>query len=62
MLDEIRDKHKRIKQCMRYIQVMEDAITYKYEVGKLKLELSKAKNVEYKGRTEFYAKALSVLG
>lgn len=61
LLDEIRDKHQRIKQCLGYVQVMQDAITYKYDIGKIKLELSKAKHVEYKGRTEFYNIALEIL-
>jgi len=61
LLDEIRDKHKRIKQCMRNVSVMKDAITYKYDIGKLKLELSKVNCGEYKGRTEFYDKALKIL-
>lgn len=61
LLDEIRDKHKNIKQCLRYVQVMEDAITYKYTLEKLKLELTKAKNTEYQGRTEYYKMALDML-
>ena len=61
MLDEIRDKHKHIKQCQRYIKVMQDAITYNYTIEKLKLELTKAKHTEYKGRTEYYQMALDLL-
>ena len=61
LLDEIRDKHKNIKQCLRYVQVMEDAITYKYTLEKMKLELAKAKNTEYQGRTEYYKMALDML-
>lgn len=61
LLDEIRDKHKNIKQCLDYIKVMQDAITYGYTIEKIKLELSKAKHVEYKGRTEYYQMALSLL-
>lgn len=61
MIAELEDKHKRIKQCLNYIKVMEDAITYKYDVGKIKLELSKAKFVEYEGRTEYYKLALEIL-
>ena len=61
MLDEIRDKHKHIKQCQRYIKVMQDAITYNYTIEKLKLELTKAKYSDYKGRTEYYQKALDIL-
>ena len=61
LLDDIRDKHKHIKQCLNYIKVMEDAITYSYTIEKLKLELAKAKHVEYKGRTEYYQMALDLL-
>ena len=61
MLDEIRDKHKHIKQCQRYIKVMQDAITYDYTLEKLKLEITKAKHSEYKGRTEYYQIALDLL-
>lgn len=61
LLDEIRDKHKHIKQCLDYVRVMEDAITYSYTIEKLKLELTKAKHTEYKGRTEYYQIALDLL-
>lgn len=61
LLDELRDKHKHIKQCLRYIRVMEDAITYNYTIEKTKLELIKARNEEYKGRTEYYKVALDLL-
>lgn len=61
LIDEIRDKRKRVKQCLNYIKVMEDAITYSYTIEKMKIELIKAKHVEYKGRTEYYQKALELL-
>lgn len=61
LLDEVRDKHQNIKQCLDYIRVMEDAITYSYTIEKLKLELTKAKHAEYKGRTEYYQMALDLL-
>ena len=61
LLDDIRDKHKHIKQCLSYIRVMEDAITYGYTIEKLKLELTKAQHREYKGRTEYYQMALNLL-
>lgn len=61
LLDDIRDKHKNIKQCIDYIKVFEDAITYKYTIEKIKLELTKAKHVEYKGRTEYFQMALDLL-
>lgn len=62
MLDEVRDKHKKIKQCIRYIKVMQDAITYSYNISKIKLELSKATSEEYRGRTEYYDEVLKILG
>lgn len=61
LLDDIRDKHKKIKQCIAYINVMQDAITYKYSLEKIKEEISKVKYVEYKGRTEYYKIALDIL-
>lgn len=62
ILEEVRDKHKRIKECIRYVQVMQDGIKYQYSIGKLKEELSKASNSEYKGRTEYYKTVLDILG
>lgn len=61
LLDEIRDKHKHIKQCLDYVRVMENAITYNYTIEKIKLELTKAKHSKYKGRTEYYQMALDLL-
>ena len=61
MLDEVRDKRKHIKQCIRYVQVMKNAITYSYTLDKIKLELVKAKSANYQGRTEYYQKALDIL-
>lgn len=61
LLDELRDKHKKIKQCLRYIQVMEDAITYQYNIGKIKFELSKVTSGEYKGRTKYWKLAQEIL-
>lgn len=61
LLGEIRDNHEKIKQCMDYIQVFENAITYNYTIEKIKLELIKAKHKEYQGRTEYYQIALEIL-
>lgn len=61
LLGEIRDKHENIKQCLKYVQVFENAITYNYTIEKIKLELLKAKHTEYKGRTEYYQIALEIL-
>lgn len=61
LLGEIREKHKNIKQCLDYIKVMENAIIYGYTIEKIKLELTKARHSEYKGRTEYYQMALDLL-
>lgn len=61
ILDDIRDKHKRIKECLRYVQVMENAINNCYTVEKIKSEINDAKNKEYKGRTEYYQMILDLL-
>lgn len=61
LLDDVRDKHKHIKQCLDYIKVMQDAITYSYTLERLKLELTRANHTDYKGRTEYYQKALDML-
>ena len=62
LLEDVRDKHKRIKQSIRYVQVMQDALSKNYSIGKLKEELSKVTNVEYRGRTEYYKAVLDILG
>lgn len=62
LLDDVRYKHEKIKQCLNYISVMQDAITYKYDISKIKLELSKVQYSDYKGRTEYFNIALSILG
>lgn len=54
VLQDVREKHTKVKQCIRYIEILNDAITYKYDLGKIKLEISKAKYVEYRGRTDYY--------
>ena len=62
LLDEIRDKRKHIKQCIRYVDVMKNAIEYGYTLEKIKLELAKVKSKDYQGRTEYYQMALDILG
>lgn len=61
LLLDVRNKRKRIKQCERYVEVMQDAITNHYPLDKLKLELSKVTYVDYKARTEYYDLALNIL-
>lgn len=61
LLDEVRDTRKKVKQCLDYVKVMENAAICTYSLEKLKLELERARHVEYKGRTEYYQKALDLL-
>lgn len=61
LLDDIRDKHRKIKQCIRYINVMSEAIDKVYTIEKIKLELSKVSGEEYKGRTQFWKIANDIL-
>lgn len=61
LLEDIRDKRKNVKQCIAYIKVMEDAVTYGYTIEKLKKEIDSAKFAEYKARTEYYQIALDIL-
>ena len=40
---------------------MQNAITYKYDISKIKYDLNNVKKSEYKGRTEYYKLALEIL-
>lgn len=62
MLDDIRDLHKRTKQCLKFVQVMLDAVTQHWSIEKIKIELEKSKYTEYKGRTEYWELANDILG
>lgn len=63
LLEELRGDRRKIKQCLSYIDVMLDAITYKYNIEKTKQELRNCSHIEneYKGRTEYYKKTLEIL-
>lgn len=62
LLDEVRDKRKHIKRCLKYIDVMKNAIKNNYSVEKIKSELEKSMQGKYKGRTDYYRMALDMLG
>ena len=61
LLDDIRDKHHKIKQCISYVSIMLDAIDRTYTIEKIKLELSKVSSGEYKGRTQYWKIANDIL-
>ena len=58
---DIVGKRKLMKQCIRYIQVMQEAISKGYNIEKIKLELSKVTSDDYKGRTEYWKMANDIL-
>lgn len=57
----IRRKHRDIKQCMRYIKVMKDSITYKSGICKVKNDLEEVIYKEYKGRTDYYDRIKNII-
>lgn len=61
MILDIREKRRKIKQCISCVEIMQNAITYKYDLSKIKYDLNNIKNSEYKGRTECYKLALEIL-
>ena len=61
ILEEIRLKREKVKLCIRYVDVMKNAITERYTLDRLKLELSKVENKEYKGRTVYWEIANAIL-
>lgn len=61
ILDEVCEKRKKIKECKRYVQILQDGAVNKYTIGKMKTELSKAAPSEYKGRTDYFEKILELL-
>lgn len=63
LLEELRSERRKIKQCLDYIDVMLNAIKYKYNINKTKEELKNCSHTEneYKGRTEYYKKTLELL-
>lgn len=52
--NEIEEKRRDIKQSIAYIEVLTRALKEQWSIGKIKLELSKARYTPYKGRTKYY--------
>ena len=61
LLDNIRYERSLVKECIRYIAVFRSANKYGYTIEKIKLELSKTENKEYKGRTDYWKAAIDIL-
>lgn len=61
MVDDIYNKRKNIKECLRYVQIMEDAIHNKSTLNAMKKNFLTVRTAEYKGRTDYYKEALDVL-
>ena len=62
ILESIRCKRAKVKQCLDYLSVIKDATSYKYDISTLKEELKKAKHQTYKGRTNYYDMVMNILG
>lgn len=54
VMNDLEEKRRDVKQTRIYINVLIKAINEQWAIGKIKMELSKAKYVPYKGRTKYY--------
>lgn len=52
--NELEEKRRDVKQVRTYIDILIRAIEQQWTIGKIKMELSGAKYVPYKGRTKYY--------
>lgn len=62
VLQDVREKHTKIKCNIRYIKVLQNAIINNWDLSRIKLEISRVKYEPYKGRTEYYDKILELIG
>lgn len=53
--NELEEKRRDIKQIQNYINIFIKAIKESWTISKIKIELSKAKYVPYKGRTKYFS-------
>ena len=60
-LQKARTLHTKIKQQLRYVEVMQKSINEAWTLSKLKEELSKVKHKAYKGRTNYYYEAMKII-
>ena len=58
---KLRIDRRDVKQCLQYIEVMQNANTYGYTIEKLKSEINKAKFKKYAARTEVYKEIIDLL-
>ena len=61
LLDDIRHEREKVKLCIRYLEVLVQADENHYSIEKVKDELSKTENKEYRGRTDYWQEALDIL-
>ena len=54
IMNDLEEKRRDVKQTRNYINILIKAIKEQWSIGKIKAELSKAKYVQYKGRTKYY--------
>lgn len=61
ILEDIRCRRAKVKQCLDYLSVMKDAASYKYDISTLKEQLEKARHQTYQGRTNYYDMVMKIL-
>lgn len=54
IMNELEEKRRDVKQARNYIDILIKAIKESWSIGKIKVELAKAKYVPYKGRTKYF--------
>lgn len=58
---KVYEERRKIKLCIRYIEIMQDAINNHYTLDRIKHELEESENKKYKARTEFYQQIQNIL-
>lgn len=61
-LKTLRELHTKIKQCIRYIDVMQTCIDTKKDINTLKKKLKGVENQPYVGRTKYYEIIKNIIG
>lgn len=61
-LKTMRELHTQIKKCIRYVEVMQESINNKEDIGTLKKKLQSSEPNEYVGRTKYYELIQNIIG
>lgn len=58
----LQELHRKIKNCIRYIEVMQTCMNNKDDICSLKKELKNVEHIPYVGRTKYYALIQNIIG